>query len=358
VLEFSALKEAREVVAMFGEKLVATLICAVMIGSLLIGTWACADGDESGNTEFEAATGVYAEQHGFTNEELEAILAEFLIEEIESIDCECETCEDAVECIEAGKELYRRWGEEYWRQYQIYLLGDDTFEEEFDQLGMKLAECIEDTFINCDCDIECLRCLLNAIYQFDGEEAQFIKRVYGYDNLIDLLMGFGPLDVPWYMSADSGQEIKQIVGEILDKLKECGYEPEVTEEDERGESQETGEEQEVDEAERALDELMRALREEIEERTEDESEEWGEEAEKAFKRLDDLLKGGVLKEEGETGTEEQEEGEATTEEGTTEADEAFEELDELLGPGDEEEEDGSAAELTPSSSAVSDLELE
>ncbi len=345
---------------MFGEKLVAALICTVMVGSLLTGTWACADGDESGDTEFEAATGVSVER--FTNEELEAILAEFLREEMESIDCECSTCEDAVECIEAGKELYRRWGEEYWQQYQIYLLGEDTFEEEFDQLGMKLAECIEDAFINCDCDIECLRCLLNAVYQFDEEQAQFTKRVYGYDNIIDLLMVFGPLNVPWYMSADSEQEIKQTVGNILDKLKKCGYEAEVPEEDEEEESQVEGEEREVSEAERALDELMKVLREEIEEKARDEkSEEWREEAEEelerineAFKRLDDLLKGGTIKEEGDTETEEQEEGEATTEEGVTESDEAFEGLEKLLGPGDGEGEDGPAVELTPSASAAAD----
>lgn len=66
----------------------------------MIGTWACAGGDESGNTEDEAITGVSAER--FTDEELEAILTEFLREEIESIDCECETCEDAVELAYAG----------------------------------------------------------------------------------------------------------------------------------------------------------------------------------------------------------------------------------------------------------------
>ncbi len=260
------------------------------LACVLAGTGACTEGNGTGPSEPAATTGEPTGQLGFANEEVKAWLAGLLAEEIESVDCECVTCEDATECAGALMGLSLEWAE-YWQGDRMQLVGEAALDAAFSQIGEVFIACIEEAFSNSDCDIEYLECLLEAAYDYDESTWESELRRGGYSSFTDLLMDRGPISLPWYspLSLEQEDRLKELTERILKKLEDCGYVPGVSDDAHVKEADEP--EEEVDAATKELDELMEELGKRIRERTKSESEGVQKAAEAGFKHLDELLKG-------------------------------------------------------------------
>lgn len=246
-------------------------------------------------------------------QEIQAIVEKCFTKELENLKCPTKAC-DAGTFLPQARKINR----DYFLYTQLPVR---LSEQNLDQLFKKVKECLEKLFKDCGCDVECLKCLLNAIYS-DSDYVR-LANSYGYSNVADFMLERSgrldtAIDFPMYMGEDD-----ELVERIIGKLKECGYQPKPkpgTIETEiptevKTETTDTGIPIPIPEGTKHLPET---------EKPAEDKEAVVKEAEEAFKQLDKLLeeaKEKELKKQAEVANE-------TV--GDKEAEEAFKKLDELL----------------------------
>ena len=240
-------------------------------------------------------------------EEIRVIVEECFTKELENLKCPSEACD-----VGAFLQQARRVNQDYFL-YTLYDAQLSPSNEHADQFYKKVKECLEKLFKDCGCDVECLKCLLNAIFS-DKDYVQLANRD-GYSSVADFVTDYvtttgtigTAVDFPMYTS-----DTDELAYKIAQKLKECGYQPKKTEISETEKPAEEKEEtpsgppvptpagtEEPTEHEEAFKKLDRLL-EEAKEGAKEKEEEAGKEpvkdeeavevdAEEHFNKLDKLL---------------------------------------------------------------------
>lgn len=161
-------------------------------------------------------------------EEIRAIVEKCVTKELQNLKCPTNACDAGAFAQQATRIARDYFANEELAticQYNTWPRGEDLC----DQLFKQVKECLEKLFNDCGCDIECLKCLVSAIYS-DGYYLQLANRD-GYSNVLDYMLEWtGPLGLPGDFPMDIQEERPGgLIDRILKKLKECGYRPQESE---------------------------------------------------------------------------------------------------------------------------------